>query len=59
LRDGGDVDLTFGFDLIEGNAEHLAANEVGDVDILSSWGRHCGCVVGSSDDDKVVVVVDD
>jgi hypothetical protein len=37
-RDG---DVAFGFDLVEGDAEHLAANEVGDVDVLGYWGGHC------------------
>ena len=41
LRGGGDVDLALSLDFIEGDAEHLAAHEVGDVDVLGSWRRHC------------------
>ena len=37
---GGDGDVAFSFDFVKGNAEHLAANEVGDVDVLGCWGRH-------------------
>ena len=29
--------MALGFDIIDGYAEHLASNEVGDVDILSRW----------------------
>jgi hypothetical protein len=43
LRGGGrHGDVAFGFDLVEGDAEHLAADEVGNVDVLGYWGRHCG-----------------
>lgn len=39
----GEGDLAFCFDLVDGDAEHLAADEVGDVNELCCWGRHCGC----------------
>jgi hypothetical protein len=26
----------------DGDAEHLAADEVGNVYVLGGWGRHCG-----------------
>jgi hypothetical protein len=37
----GEGDLALSFDLVERDAEHLATDEVGDVDVLGSWGRHC------------------
>ena len=48
---GSDGDLTFGFDFVDGDAEHLAADEVGDVYELGSRGRH------SDGDGDVVVLV--
>jgi len=42
---GGHVDLALSLDFIERDAEHLAADEVGDVDVLGSRGRHGDCSV--------------
>jgi hypothetical protein len=49
---GGNV---LDLDILEGNAQHLAADEVGDVDVLGSWGRHGDGWWGSSGVVGVVV----
>lgn len=34
---GGERDDVLCLDVLDGDAEHLAANEVGDVDVLDCW----------------------
>jgi hypothetical protein len=42
LGEGEEARVDGGSDFVdfEGDAEHLAADEVGDVDVLGYWGRH-------------------
>lgn len=42
LDGGREGDLALCLDIIDWNAEHLAAYEVGDVDVLDFGRRHCG-----------------
>lgn len=48
LSGGRDVDLALSLDFVKRDAEHLAAHEIGDVNVLGGWGRHCSCSGNSS-----------
>jgi hypothetical protein len=51
LRRRREGDLSVDLDLVELDAEHLASDEVRNVDVLSSWRRHCGGGGGGGGDD--------
>jgi hypothetical protein len=36
------MDDVLGFESIDGDTEHLSSHEIGNIDVLDDWGRHCG-----------------